>query len=68
MSGGMEDANATGILSRNLEDAAHEMRDAVKDAEAGHRGIAIAVEDTVNPILLSIGWKLVRAEKFTGYR
>ncbi len=67
MSGGMEDANAVGAIGSKLSDAAHELRDAVKEAEAGHRGITVAVEDTVNPILLPSGWKLVRAMKTTVY-
>ena len=68
MSGGMEDANATGKLGTDLEEAAYRLRDAVMAAETGHRGIAIDVLNTVNPILLREGWKLVRAEPFTGYR
>lgn len=68
MSGGMEDASAMSELSKELIDAAYEMRDAVKAAEEGHRGMSIDIEATVNELLLPIGWKLVRAKKFTGYR
>lgn len=68
MSGGQQEAAALGELSSELREAAFKMRDAVKDAEAGHRGMAIDVQETVNEILLPSGWKLVRAEAFTGYR
>ncbi len=64
----MEDANAVGGLAVELREAAYEMRDAVKAAEAGHRGLSVDVQAEVNDILLPCGWKLVRAEKFTGYR
>jgi hypothetical protein len=64
----MEDANAVGELGRMLTEAAYLMRDAVEAAGAGHRGLSVPIEETVNEILLPGGWKLVRAEKFTGYR
>jgi hypothetical protein len=68
VSGGLEDANAVGGLANDLKDAAYVLRDAVKAAEEGHRGIAIDVVATVNEVLLPSGWKLVRAEKVTVYR
>lgn len=68
MSGGMEDASAIGGLADKLRDASYELRDAIKAAEAGHRGMSVPVQDEVNEILLPSGWKIVRAEKFTGYR
>lgn len=68
MSGGMEDANAVGRLGTKLTEAAYVMRDAIKEAETGHRGITIDVLETVNEIMLPCGWKIVRATPFTGYR
>jgi len=68
MSGGMEDASAVGRLGTELREATYQMRDAIKAGEDGHRGLAIDVQDAVNEILLPCGWKIVRAEKFTGYR
>jgi hypothetical protein len=68
MSGGQHEAAALGGLATELREAAHQMRDAIKAAEDGHRGVSIAVQDEVNEILLPCGWKIVRAERFTGYR
>lgn len=68
MSGGMEDASAIGELATELREAAYQMRDAIKAANAGHRGWAIDSQHEVNEILLPSGWKIVRAEPFTGYR
>lgn len=68
MSGGQQEAAALGALSSELREAAYQLRDAVKSAEAGHRGVSVNVVDEVNSILLPTGWKLVRAEAFTGYR
>ena len=68
MSGGMEDANAVGRLGVKLREAAYQMRDAIKEAEEGHRGLTVDVLSEVNEIMLPCGWKVVRAEKFTGYR
>jgi hypothetical protein len=64
----MEDASAVGRLSTELCEAAYKMRDAIKAGEDGHRGLALDVQEEVNEILLPCGWKIVRAEKFTGYR
>lgn len=64
----MEDASAIGQIDQMLTEAAYLMRDAIEGAEAGHRGLSVPIEETVNEILLPNGWKLVRAEKFTGFR
>jgi hypothetical protein len=68
MSGGQQEAAALGSLSTELREASYQMRDAVSSAEAGHRGVSIDVQAEVNDILLPCGWKLVRAERFEGYR
>ena len=68
MSGGQQEAAALGAMSTELREAAYSMRDAVKSAEDGHRGVSLDVQTEVNEILLPCGWKLVRAEKYTGYR
>ena len=62
MSSGPRDANAVGRIGRDLELAAHRMREAIKTAEAGHRGLTVDIPATVNEVLLPHGWKLVRAE------
>lgn len=68
MSGGQHEAYHTGKLDTDLREEVYKLRDAIKAAEEGYRGIAIDVAATANEILLPIGWKLVRAERFTGYR
>jgi len=68
MSGGQHEASAIGEMATELREAAYQMRDAVRSADEGYRGISLDVQFEVNEILLPCGWKLVRAEKFTGYR
>lgn len=47
----MSDANAVGRLSRELQDAAYRLRDAIAAAYEGHRGIGVDVVETVNEVL-----------------
>lgn len=68
MSDGMSDANAMGGLSTRLREASCKMRDAIKAAEDGHRGMSLDVQEDVNEILLPSGWKIVRATPHTSFR
>lgn len=58
MSDGMSDARAVGAIGRDLEIAAAELRRAINRALAGHRGLSVDVEATVNDYLLYTGFRL----------
>lgn len=51
MSGGQHDMRAVGEIGSAVEDAAYELRDAIKKAVEGHRGFSVNVESIVNEIL-----------------
>ena len=63
MSGGMEDASATGRLAERLEEAAYVLRDRIRAAEEGHRGYAISVVAHVSGILREVGYEIVRVSR-----
>lgn len=68
MSDGISDANAVGDIGTRLENATHDLRKAIDRAKAGHRGLTVDILQIVNEAILSSGYKLVEAEKYTGYR
>lgn len=60
MSSGPADAAATDRLAFELEEAAYNLRDAIKKAENGHRGWSVAVEAHVAPILREAGYRFIK--------
>jgi hypothetical protein len=58
MSDGMSDANAVGALAGKLRNAAYELRDAIKAARDGRRGLSVAVLAEVNEVLDGSGYHL----------
>lgn len=58
MSDGMSDSHALGRLSRDLEHAAMNLRNAIRHARKGHRGLTVSIEDTVNHWLEGSGYRL----------
>ena len=60
MSDGMSDATACGRLAGDLREAAYKLRDAIKAAESGHRGMSVPIISTVDPILNDCGFEIRR--------
>ena len=61
MSDGISDANALGRLDRDVMLKAHDLRNALKAAEEGHRGLRPAgILATANNALKGCGFQLVR--------
>lgn len=58
MSSGIQDANAVGQLGQKVVLACYDLRDAIKAADAGYRGLSPAWNETVNEILLEAGYEL----------
>lgn len=60
MSDGPSDAAACRGLGTSLELAAHDLKLAIRRAEAGHRGWSVDVLVVVNDVLKGSGWRLVK--------
>lgn len=60
MSDGMRDSRILGDLSIKLREASYQLRDAIRDADDGHRGTSIAIVPTVNEILAGTDYILMR--------
>ena len=59
MSDGMRDSRVLESLETEVEKAASLLCRAIKDAQAGHRGLALCdLEEIVNPMLAETGYKL----------
>ena len=58
MSDGLSDTAALDRLAAEVREAAFQLRDAVRRAEHGHRGLYFAVEPVVNEILAGAGYEL----------
>jgi hypothetical protein len=61
MSDGMSDANAMGNLVTELREAAYALRDAIKAARRGHRGMVLTgICEEVNEKLRGTPYRLIR--------
>ena len=60
MSDGMSDAAAVGRLGNAVVDAAYGLRDALKAADAGHRGVSVDALEDINRVLRDAGYELRR--------
>ena len=63
MSDGMSDANALGGIAQELRFAAIDLRNAIERASDGHRGLTVAVMETVNEFLRGTGYQLQEVPK-----
>lgn len=64
MSDGLSDASAVGKIAGRLEEAAYQLRDALKAVEEGHRGLTVAnPEAQVNRILEEQGYRIYKWRK-----
>jgi hypothetical protein len=60
MSDGLSDANAVAAIANAIEDAAHDLRDALDAATEGHRGLTVDPILIVNEALKRSGYMLTK--------